>query len=236
MSYPSIKEIVAHRGLDLQNANENQIKPVLLEAFRVDLSNGMSFLEKLAAEVKATGKRLLHIESPNSPLGKQLIRLLGADISRKLVTENLGVAFGFYNCCNVVCALDEAALHMTCTTVEKYSAAFVDRELSARLRRNAMLHLATCPPCRDVIEMQKRGDFHGATVLKTCAKVFCYRNATALSCRRAAIGFTMSGSCSKRPMAGSSVPISPSATAAFTTATKPQRCWPRIGISRNISP
>lgn len=113
MSYPSIKEIVAQRGLDLQSANESQLKPVLLEAFRVDLGFGMRFLEKLAAEVKTTGKRLLHIESPSSALGKQLIRLLGADISRRLVAENLNVAFGFYNCCNVVCALDEAALHLS---------------------------------------------------------------------------------------------------------------------------
>lgn len=45
---------------------------------------------------------------------------------------------------------------MTCTSVEKYSAAFVDRELSARLRHNVTLHLAECPPCRDVIQMQKR--------------------------------------------------------------------------------
>jgi hypothetical protein len=113
MSYPSIKEIVNQRGLDLQSAHEEQLKPVLLEAFRVDLKQGMNFLEKFAAEAKATGKRLLHIESPNSPLGKQLIRLLGTDISRKLVAENLNVAFGFYNCCNVVCAAEEAALHLS---------------------------------------------------------------------------------------------------------------------------
>lgn len=107
MSYPSIKSV------DLELLDETAQEDALWNAFHADLPLGMQELEKDAEEVKKTGERKLTSYDPNSPLGKQLIRLLGTDIARGIIEKRMGIALGMYNCCGKVVAPQRAALHMT---------------------------------------------------------------------------------------------------------------------------
>ena len=113
MSYPSVVAVLNERGVTLETATDAEIRNVLLEAFGRDLGLGMSYLKRAAQKVKSTGERYLEAEDPNSPVGKQLIRLLGADIARSVVEEHFGVAFGLYNCCGVTAAPTRDGLQMT---------------------------------------------------------------------------------------------------------------------------
>ncbi|MBS3903648.1 MAG: hypothetical protein KGZ30_04745 [Anaplasmataceae bacterium] len=113
MSYPSIATILKQRGLNLETASEEELKGALWEALRTNLGDGIAYLERLAARVKESGERLIEIEDPNSPLGRQLARLVGTDVSRAVCEEKLGIAFGFYNCCNVVASPTRDALAMS---------------------------------------------------------------------------------------------------------------------------
>ena len=114
MSYPSITAVLEERHVDLDTATNTELEGALLEAFRRDLPDGMSYLTTMAARVKQTGQRLLQPEDPNSPLGKQLIRLLGTDVARGIVERELDIGFavGLYNCCGVVMAPTREALAM----------------------------------------------------------------------------------------------------------------------------
>jgi hypothetical protein len=109
MSYPSIKNV------DPDTLTERERESALLAAFRHDLPLGMAAIEKDAREVKRSGIRKLVPEDPNSPLGKQIIRLLGTDIARSILEQHYGVAFGLYNCCGRVVAADRESLAMTTT-------------------------------------------------------------------------------------------------------------------------
>jgi hypothetical protein len=112
MSYPSVVAVLENRGINLETATDAQIRSVLLEAFRADLGMGMSYLAGVAEKVRKTGQRFLKAEDPNSPVGKQLIRLLGADIARGVVEPHFDVAFGLYNCCGVTAATTREDLRM----------------------------------------------------------------------------------------------------------------------------
>lgn len=113
MSYPSITAVLEERHVDLESANNVQLEAVLLEAFRRNLPEGMSYLRQVATRVKRSGARLLQPEDPNSTVGKQLIRLLGTDVARDIVQREFGIAFGLYNCCGVVAAPTKEALAMS---------------------------------------------------------------------------------------------------------------------------
>jgi hypothetical protein len=113
MSYPSVAAVLTERRIDLDTADDAELENVLKEAFGRDLSVGVSYLKQVADTVKRTGKRVLEAEDPNSAVGKQLIRLLGSDIARGILKRDLGVAFGFYNCCGIVAAPTQEELRMT---------------------------------------------------------------------------------------------------------------------------
>ena len=113
MSYPSVVAVLEERGISLETATDAQIKNVLLEAFHRDLNMGMAYLKSAAEKVRKTGQRFLETEDPNSQVGKQLTRLLGADVARSIVEQHFGVAFGLYNCCGVTAALTREGLRMT---------------------------------------------------------------------------------------------------------------------------
>ncbi len=113
MSYPSITAVLEEQHIDLDAATHAELEGVLLEAFRRNLPDGMSYLETIGTQVKQTGRRLLEPKDPNSPLGKQLIRLLGTDVARGIVERELGVVFGLYNCCGVVAAPTRETLAMS---------------------------------------------------------------------------------------------------------------------------
>jgi len=112
MSYPSITAVLDERRINLDTATQTELEGVLLEAFRRNLPNGMSYLKTVAARVKQNGHRLLEPKDPNSPLGKQLIRLLGTDVARGIVEREFNIAFGLYNCCGVVAAPTREILAM----------------------------------------------------------------------------------------------------------------------------
>lgn len=107
MSYPSVA------GINARDMVPEEQEDTLWCAFNTDLPLGVKFLTEQAARVKSTGKRDLISEDPNSPLGKQIIRLIGTDIARGIVEKRLGTSFGLYNCCISVCAPDKASLDMT---------------------------------------------------------------------------------------------------------------------------
>ena len=109
MSYPSIKTI--NPGTLTEREREKR----LLQAFQTDLPLGMATLERDVRQIKNTGVRMMTPEDPNSPLGKQIIRLLGTDVARGILERHFDVAFGLYNCCARVVAPNREALCMTTT-------------------------------------------------------------------------------------------------------------------------
>ncbi len=109
MSYPSI------RNIDPDALTERERENALLAAFREDLPLGMTAIESDVREVKQSRIRKLVPEDPNSPLGKQIIRLLGTDVARGILERHHGVAFGLYNCCGRVVAPDRESLAMSTT-------------------------------------------------------------------------------------------------------------------------
>ena len=113
MSYPSIKKIIEQKKFDLEEENEEELTSALWEAFEHDLPQGISYLQKMAENVKKNKQRLLQIEDPKSKLGQEIIRLVGTDIARDIVEQKLGIALGLYNCCAPVAALKKEDLHMS---------------------------------------------------------------------------------------------------------------------------
>jgi len=113
MSYPSIIGIMERMGASLETSPPGLLKEALWEAMETDLPVGIKYLKEVAGGCLASGKRLLKVEDPNSLLGRQLARLLGPDIARKICAEKLSVAFGFYNCCDVVVAPSTDMLDLT---------------------------------------------------------------------------------------------------------------------------
>ena len=109
MSYPSIKHV------DPDMLTEREREQALLAAFRIDLPLGVTAIENDAREVKQNGVRRLIVEDPNSPLGKQIIRLLGTDVARGVLERHYEVVFGLYNCCARVVAVNRESLAMTTT-------------------------------------------------------------------------------------------------------------------------
>ncbi len=113
MSYPSVKKVLEASGINTETATAAELRTVLWETFKRDLAEGVNHLTGLAQRVKEGGERLLDIQDPNSQLGKQLIRLVGTDIARGICQQQLGVAFGIYNCCSIVAASEQSGLNMT---------------------------------------------------------------------------------------------------------------------------
>lgn len=109
MSYPSIKNVAP------RTMSERERELALLAAFRNDLPLGVEAIEGDVAKIRKDGVRRLIPEDPNSPLGKQLIRLLGTDIARGIIERHYGVAYGLYNCCARVIAVDRGSLAMNTT-------------------------------------------------------------------------------------------------------------------------
>jgi hypothetical protein len=89
MSLPSLAK---QSNFSSENAEE-----ILLEALKIDLPLGWSWFEKSEHGVALK-------ESPNSPLGKQIVRICAATGLRGLVEKYLlgGKKVVFANCCDVI--------------------------------------------------------------------------------------------------------------------------------------
>lgn len=99
MSFPSVAAVAAELKLNLGALSDEDAERVLVGAFRRDCPEGVAFLHKQA---HAEGQ--FWSLDPNSPLGKQVIRLCASDATRPLVEKYVchGKPITFYNCCNGV--------------------------------------------------------------------------------------------------------------------------------------
>ena len=128
MSYPSIHAQLAEQGTTLEAANENQLHAAFIGAFEKDLPLGFAKVGELVDTLRGSGKdRVMQSLNPNSPEGQQYARLLGPDIPRQVLERHHGVAFGFYNCCGGVAAVDKDKLGMSLREqIEAQDPNFVD--------------------------------------------------------------------------------------------------------------
>lgn len=113
MSYPSITTILKERNLSVETANEAQLEAALLEAFQRDLPLGYKRVEALVAKQKANGDRAMMDADSKTDEAKQFIRLLGADVPRRVLENHFGVKLAFYNCHKGVAANDPKSLQIT---------------------------------------------------------------------------------------------------------------------------
>jgi hypothetical protein len=102
MSYPSIAKILADKNIDLEIANNLQLRESLWEALQIDLPLGFKYLFDFAQNTNDQSQNTGEDIDPNSLLGKQIIRIIGCDLPKTLFEEKTGVRFGLYNCCQVV--------------------------------------------------------------------------------------------------------------------------------------
>lgn len=114
MSYPSIKEIAP----DFLNLDTGEQRKALWEAFHRDLQLGLLRLK----EIVVMKTQDIQWHDPNSQVGKEIIRLLGCDISRSVCEENLGVRFALYNCCGVACSQCKPVLSLSAQYLAQLSA------------------------------------------------------------------------------------------------------------------
>lgn len=92
MSFPSVAK---HLESGLTGA------AALLAAIREDCPLAVEYLHRRAHEAADSGEPVFWVEDPNSPLGKQLIRVHASDAVRPLVERHVchGLPLTFFNCC-----------------------------------------------------------------------------------------------------------------------------------------
>ncbi len=113
MSYPSIVQKIREHRLLPEAISEGEARELIWEAVQTDLPDGIACLRGVAEEVKRNGNRVMKIGDPNTPEGKQVLRLLGTDIARSIMEEKFGIQFGYYNCHVVVGAREVRDLILT---------------------------------------------------------------------------------------------------------------------------
>ncbi len=102
MSYPSLNRFYEQAGITPETATVSQHHSAYLAAFEHDLPLGMQHVRSLATRIKEGAPQSEITLDPNSVEGKQLARLMGADVARKVLQQHFGVRFTFFNCCGVV--------------------------------------------------------------------------------------------------------------------------------------
>ena len=113
MSYPSITNILKERHIAIETANESGLEAALLEAFKRDLPLGFARVEALVAKQKENKGRAMMDADSKTDEAKQFIRLLGADVPRRVLEKHFGVKLAFYNCHKGVAAEDEKKLNIS---------------------------------------------------------------------------------------------------------------------------
>ena len=99
MSFPSTAAVAAELGLDLRVLSDADAERVLVGAMKRDCPEAVNFLHGQAHKLGEFWSL-----DPNSPLGRQVIRLCASDATRPLVEKHFchGEPIAFYNCCNGV--------------------------------------------------------------------------------------------------------------------------------------
>ena len=114
MSYPSITDHLENQGVDLREASDEELVPVFMAAFQEDLPCGLAKVTELVEKYQQTKpSRVMLSLDPNSQEGKEFMRLLAPDMSRRVLERHYGVHFGFYNCCRGVAAATRAELDLS---------------------------------------------------------------------------------------------------------------------------
>lgn len=102
MSLPSIPAIQAEMGIKPgQFLNAEQLEDILVKAMRKDLPLACNYIHSLSHQVGQSPGGVDWIENPNSPLGKQLIRMHASDAMRAVASKRIahGQPLTFLNCC-----------------------------------------------------------------------------------------------------------------------------------------
>jgi hypothetical protein len=105
MSLPSIVAILKEWNIaDVATVSCEVREEILAEAMRRDLPLAVDLLHAKSHEAKLRGGCAHWIEDPNSPIGKQLIRLHASDAMRPLASKHFahGARLTFVNCCKGV--------------------------------------------------------------------------------------------------------------------------------------
>lgn len=113
MKVTTLHHILREKEINLEAASLNILQATLWRTFRKDFTLGVTYLEKLALEVKLSGQRIIRYEQPNSQLGRELAQLLGTDIAREICETRFDIAFGLYDECVPVAAPSRAELKMS---------------------------------------------------------------------------------------------------------------------------
>lgn len=107
MSFPSVAAIAAQMNVDLaqlvpgNEADEVLGERILATAIQRDLPLAWNYLHGVAHRADQEGKTIRFAEDPNSPLGKQIIRLAASNAAKEVVTKHClhGRPWVFINCC-----------------------------------------------------------------------------------------------------------------------------------------
>lgn len=104
MSLPSITAVALEKSINLATMNLEEQEVLLVEAMRRDLPLAVALLHNKAHEADENNGSADWLEDPNSPIGKQLIRLHASDALRPLVSKHFchGKDLTFINCCKGV--------------------------------------------------------------------------------------------------------------------------------------
>ncbi|MFI5205509.1 MAG: hypothetical protein ACHQVK_01075 [Candidatus Paceibacterales bacterium] len=101
MSLPSIQQVAQEMGISLATATPDDQEKVLVGAMRRDLPLAVEFLHQQAHHADQNGGSADWLQDPNSPIGKQLIRLHASDALRPLASRHFchDKVLTFINCC-----------------------------------------------------------------------------------------------------------------------------------------
>ncbi len=98
MSLPSIPQVAEEMNINLLSISSEQAEQILIEAMRKDLPLAVAFLHQQSHNPT----KGVWVQDPNSPIGKQLIRLHASDALRPLAEKHFchEKRLTFVNCCN----------------------------------------------------------------------------------------------------------------------------------------
>jgi hypothetical protein len=103
MSLPSVSAILSERRItNVAEVSDADHRAILLEAMNRDLPLARAYLHGLAHRAdEAPAGRAEWFEHPQSPLGKELIRVHASDAMRQIAEERWchGKKLTFVNCC-----------------------------------------------------------------------------------------------------------------------------------------
>lgn len=102
MNRPSLNQFYERAGTTPEHATISPHRAAYLPAFEHGMPLGMTHVHELTAGIRRGEPQPEITLDPNSVAGKQLARMIGADVARSVLQQHFGVRFTFFNCCGVV--------------------------------------------------------------------------------------------------------------------------------------